>query len=235
VIPRPLRALVLALTVVLPAAPAAVAQDDNRLPIYDTFLVSKAADGGLPNGASTNAVMSQDGRFARGIAFQSDATNMVSGDTNGFTDVFVLQRPSTISENGDPWVPAGPTRLVSRGRNGQPANGPSYNPAIDGDTSRGDTAPSCVAFVSRASNLVPGDTNGKADAFVFNLRTSVIRRVSVSSNGRQSNGDTFDVSLDGNCEKVAFTSDATNLAQTTVPRSRPNYATVKTSGNRPGI
>src|SRR2546421_561505 len=84
--------------------------------------------------------------------------------------------------------------------------------AGDASSSKGSdsTPPNCVAFVSRASNLVPGDTNGKADAFVYWIATGKVQRVSVSSTGRQSNGDTYDVAVDGTCERIAFTSDATN-------------------------
>jgi hypothetical protein len=68
-----------------------------------------------------------------------------------------------------------------------------------------------VAFVSQASNLVPNDTNGKADAFIKDLRTGAITRVSVGKGGVQSDGDTFDVAIDGSCTRVAFTSNASNL------------------------
>jgi len=46
-------------------------------------LISRAADGGTPNGPSTNAVISGDRRYARIIAFESEASDLVRGDTNG--------------------------------------------------------------------------------------------------------------------------------------------------------
>ena len=78
------------------------------------------------------------------------------------------------------------------------------SPALDGDSHH---APHCVAFVSAASNLVPGDTNGQPDAFVRDLRTSgTTTRVSVDSRRRaRANGTTYEVSIDGDCERVAFT------------------------------
>jgi hypothetical protein len=190
--------------IAIPAATAFAQADSNRT----TFLLSRAYDGGLPNGVSRNAAVSHDQRIARDIAYESDATNIVPGDTNGLTDVFVVHRAGPWGHNGTPWTPGG-TDLVSHGLGGQPANGRSYRPAVDGDSHH---APSCVAFVSDASNLVPGDTNGKPDAFVYNLRTKQITRVSTDSHGRQSNGSTYEVSVDGDCERVAFVSDATNLA-----------------------
>jgi Tol biopolymer transport system component len=189
---------------VLPAGTAFAQADSNRT----TFLLSRAFDGGLPNGVSRNAAVSHDQRIARDIAYESDATNIVPGDTNGLTDVFVVHRAGPWGSNGTPWTIGG-TDLVSHGLGGQPANGRSYRPVVDGDSHH---SPSCVAFVSDASNLVPGDTNGKPDAFVYYLNSKKIVRVSTDAHGRQSNGSTYEVSVDGDCERVAFVSDATNLA-----------------------
>ncbi len=198
--------LAAALCGVLAPASAFGQADSNRT----TFLLSRAYDGGLPNGVSRNPAVSHDQRIARVIAFESDATNLVPNDTNGLTDVFVVNRGGGWGHNGTPWK-IGSTELVSHGLGGQPANGRSYRAAVDGDSHH---APSCVAFVSDASNLVPGDTNGKPDAFVYNLASQQITRVSVDAHGRQSNGSTYEVAVDGDCERVAFVSDATNLALT---------------------
>jgi hypothetical protein len=142
------------------------------------------------------------------MAYQSDASNIVAGDTNGVTDVFVVNRSPPWAINGTPWA-IGPTALVSVGLGGAPANGPSTAPSLDGDANH---EPRCVAFVSSASNLVEGDTNGQPDAFVRDLSTGVTTRVSVGANGVEANGATTEVSIDGACERVAFTSAASNLA-----------------------
>ena len=97
------------------------------------------------------------------------------------------------------------------GCGGAPADGPSTRPSLSG-TSR--VAPRCVAFVSAASNLVRGDTNGTPDAFVRFLDTGVTRRVSVSSQGRQSSGTVSEVAVNGLCTRVAFVSDGGDLALT---------------------
>jgi Tol biopolymer transport system component len=188
----------------LPVGTAFAQADSNRT----TFLLSRSYTGGLPNGISRNAAVSHDQRIARAIAYESDATNLVPNDSNGLTDVFVVHRAGPWGSNGTPWD-IGNTDLVSHGLGGQPANGRSYRPALDGDSHH---PASCVAFVSDASNLVPGDTNGKPDAFVYNLASKQIVRVSTDSHGRQSNGSTYEVAVDGDCERVAFVSDATNLA-----------------------
>jgi hypothetical protein len=176
----------------------------------ETHLLSRSMSGGFPNGPSRNGVFSQDRQLATVAAFESLASDIVPGDTNGASDVFTVYRARPYSKDGEPWHPAR-TVLASRGMGGLPANGASYRPDVGGGQLH---KPGCIAFVSAASNLVPGDTNGKPDAFVRFLRTGRIVRVSVNARRQQSNGATYDVRVDGDCERVAFTSDATNLALT---------------------
>src|SRR4051794_28021768 len=95
-----------------------------------TFLISRAAGGGAPNGPSTNGVISNDKRYARAIAFQSEASNIVRGDTNGVSDVFVVRRGGHIDNEGVPWTIGG-TNLISRTGGRGPANGPSFSPSVD--------------------------------------------------------------------------------------------------------
>ncbi|HYZ27907.1 MAG TPA: hypothetical protein VE570_02545 [Thermoleophilaceae bacterium] len=213
-----LMALVLALT-----AGVAGATPSQRT----TFLLS-SANGAFPNGPSRNAAVSHDQRIARYIAYESDASNIVPGDTNGTTDVLLVSRAEPFGTDGTPWKPAR-TDLISLGVGGQPANGPSYRPTIDGDSHH---APHCVAFVSAASNLVPGDTNGKPDGFVYDIATRQITRVSVDSAGGEADGSTYDISISGDCTRVAFTSDATNLALTRT--SKRAWSDVRTTAVRPG-
>ena len=219
----------------LAAAPALAHHDDKDTTIYvpdaTTYLLSKSLSGGIPNGISRNPAISQDQRVAKIAAFESDATDLVAGDTNGFTDVFFIRRAQPYGNDGTPWQ-GGATELGSTGLGGQPANGRSYDPALDGDSKNLD--PHCLAFVSDASNLVPNDTNGVADAFVRNLDTGTITRVSVSSSGAQANGPTLDVSLSGDCARVAFTSTATNLAlsRTTQPNLKPLVTGAPVNGTK---
>jgi Tol biopolymer transport system component len=142
------------------------------------------------------------------IAFQSEASDLVPGDSNGVSDVFALRRAEPYSTSGSPWHP-GRVLLVSRGMAGQPANGPSFGASVGGDYRH---RPRCVAFVSAASNLVRGDTNGVPDAFIWWARSGAVQRVSVASGGRQANGPSDAVSVSGDCSRVAFSSSATNLA-----------------------
>jgi Tol biopolymer transport system component len=156
--------------------------------------VSVAADGGDANGPSSNPDLSADGRF---VVFESAASNLVPGDTDGTSDVFVRD------------LQAERTTLVSAARGGGPADGASGTPAIS-------ASGAFVSFASRATNLVAGDGNGVGDVFVRDLVLAKTSRVSVDSRGRAQNaavGDPFsqvsDVSRDG--RYVVFDSDAANL------------------------
>src|SRR3954447_19509743 len=103
-----------------PTVTAADARDQS------TQLISRAMDGGIPTGPSTNAVISNDKRYARAIAFESEASDLVPNDANGVKDVFVVRRTGSINNVGTDWK-RGKTLLVSRTASGKPADGPSYS------------------------------------------------------------------------------------------------------------
>jgi len=108
-----------------------------------------------------------------------------------------------------PAVSAAETRIVSVDSSGGQGNGDSVAPAVSDDDGR------FVAFVSYASNLVAGDTNGVADVFVRDLLLRRTERVSVSGAGRQADGPSdgrVAISADGRF--VAFASRASNLVST---------------------
>jgi hypothetical protein len=109
-----------------------------------------------------------------------------------------------------PWMPSG-IQLISNGLGGQPANGDSFGPDVDGKPGEPPVAPTCVAFVSNASNLVRGDTNRQPDVFVARLGSGAIQRVSINGDGKQANGPSFDVAVDGSCQRVAFSARASKL------------------------
>jgi len=154
-----------------------------------TTRVSGSSTGAQGNGVSYGAAISADGRY---VAFYSDAANLVPGDTNGATDVFVRDRR------------AGTTARVSVSSTATQANGRSYPAAISADGRY-------VAFVSQAANLVPGDTNGTADVFVRDRRAVTTTRVSVSSTGAQADKESYWPSISADGRHVTFYSDATNL------------------------
>ncbi len=84
-----------------------------------------------------------------------------------------------------------------------------------------------VVFASEATNLVPGDTNGKADIFVRDAVKNVTERVSVATGGGQTQGanaflgqasSAVDISGDG--RYVVFGADATDLVEGDTNRQR---------------
>ena len=212
-----------------------------------TSRVSVRSDGAQANGPSAIPSISADGRF---VTFYSDATNLVSGDTNDQGDVFVHDRQtgttrrvsvgpngtqgdvssqtSAISADGhfvafwslatnlvpgdtnDQWDvflrdrEKRTTRLVSVGPRGAQGDGPSFDQAISAHGR-------FIAFVSIASNLVPGDTNGLRDIFVRDRKAGTTRKVSWGRGGAQSDGSSFDPAISSDGWFVAFESEATNL------------------------
>ncbi len=132
-----------------------------------TTRVSVATDGTQGGGASTGlANFSVDARF---VVFTSDANNLVSGDAGG-RDVFLHDRIS------------GATTLVSTASDGTQGNGQcgycEGYPEISGNGR-------FIVFISSATNLVSGDTNGVTDVFVKDLLTGITTRESVASDGSQ--------------------------------------------------
>ncbi|MEA2441724.1 MAG: hypothetical protein QOH76_3148 [Thermoleophilaceae bacterium] len=96
------------------------------------------------------------------------------------------------------------TSLVSRSAVGDPGNLASTNPSIS-------ASGRFVAFLSRASDLVPGDTNGAADVFVRDRSAGTTVRASVSTTEAQADGRSEAPSLSADGRFVAFTSHARNL------------------------
>lgn len=95
---------------------------------------------------------------------------------------------------------------VSTASEGEEANAASRGPVVSDDGST-------VAFVSRATNLVPGDSNFRADVFVKDLASGSVTLVSVSSDGEQADRSSFAPSLSADGRYVAFESRATNLVE----------------------
>jgi Tol biopolymer transport system component len=131
---------------------AYVAQDTND--IEDIYLfdaisksierISVGTNGENPDGQSRSPFISTDGRF---VAYSSDATNLVAGDTNGARDIFIFDRIGRT------------TVRVNLADDGTQANANCHLPSMSDDGR-------AVAFSCDADNLVPNDTNGVIDVFV---------------------------------------------------------------------
>ncbi|RIL04457.1 MAG: hypothetical protein DCC71_14120 [Proteobacteria bacterium] len=182
--------------------------------------VSVTQTGGQANQASASPAISADGRY---VAFSSFASNLVTSDTNGVSDIFVRDRV------------AGTTQLVSVSTAGQVANGASVAPAVSADGRY-------VAFRSVASNLVADDTNGFQDVFVHDRVARTTERVSVPDLSGQANGHSFELDISGEGRYVVFESAATNLvsgdgngANDVFVRDRIAGTTTRASVNTDGV
>ena len=154
-----------------------------------TERVAVASDGTQGNGQTWSASISADGRF---VAFRSNATNLVPGDTNHVWDIFVRDRE------------AGSTERVSIASDGAEGNSDSRSPSISADGR-------FVAFSSTANDLVADDTNSNPDIFVHDRVTGTTERVSVASDGTQGDLDSYQTSISADGRFVAFLSYSTNL------------------------
>lgn len=127
------------------------------------------------------------------FAFSSNVASLVPDDTNKVTDVFAFDRKTQT------------TVRVSTAADGTQAAGVSSAASLSGDGRR-------VAFVSTATNLVPGDTNGLADVFVKDLRTGAVDRVSVAADGTEADRPAVG-STSLSDHRIAFSCAATNLVR----------------------
>src|SRR5947207_6758429 len=156
-----------------------------------TTRVSVGADGREANAQSFYPSITADGRL---VAFESLAWNLVPGDVNGASDIFVRDRV------------AGTTTLVSATQLGMQADGASNSPAISADGG-------FVAFDSSATNLVAGDENGLPDVFVKNLTDGSVQLASLAWDEEQANNASRAASVSNDGTRVAFMSSASNLTQ----------------------
>jgi DNA-binding CsgD family transcriptional regulator/Tol biopolymer transport system component len=195
-------------------------------------IVSVATDGTPGNANSGVSSLSTDGRF---VAFESKATNLVPGDTNGQQDIFLHDRRE------------GTTVRVSVGAAGAEADGQSSMPAISGNgrfvafvssatnlTSNGSLsddeiiaaiAPDRVAALDRLpAALRPAQTALlRSNIYVRDLEKGTTELVSIAMDGRAGNLPSGTPSISDDGRYVAFDSGATNLV--------PN----DTNGNAPGL
>lgn len=162
--------------------------------------MSVGTNGKPGNGASYFSAISANGKR---VAFVSDATNLVAGDTNGVSDVFVRD------------LEAGVTRRVSVASDGTQANDLSrWQPALSADGR-------FVAFSCAANNLVNSSSNKRLPfrIYVYDWETRKTTLVSVSSDGTPSNLLSWFPAISANGRFVAFTSGADNLVPGDTNRS----------------
>jgi Tol biopolymer transport system component len=154
-----------------------------------TELVSVGAGGVHGNLESEYPLMSPDARF---VVFTSRSSNFVPGDTNDKFDVFLRDRQ------------AGTTELVSVSSGGTLGDGDSFGPSVSADGRY-------VAFMSGATNLVPGDVNGITDVFLRDRQLGTTVLVSRSTNGILGNDASEAPTISADGRFIAFDSYSTNL------------------------
>jgi Tol biopolymer transport system component len=181
-----------------------VAEDGNGktdvflrdLALGKTFMLSLSTSGTGGNQASRNAVISADGDF---VVFDSNATDLVAGDTNNKRDVFVFD------------VNAATLERVSLGPGGVEGDKDSRFPDISADGN-------LALFVSSATNLIVGDTNGWQDIFVRDRAAGITELVSKSAAGSLANYSSFGAQLSDDGRYVAISTGATNLTVPPTPK-----------------
>lgn len=153
------------------------------------FPVSHPISGASPNGDAWGGSASDDGTV---VAFSSDASNLIPVDLNGLWDVFVRDRVPNMIQR------------VSRGLMGAEPNGQSSGGGLSADGR-------FVSFSSDASNLVPNDTNGMRDAFLFDRQTGSMSLVSRGMAGAAASAATLGGAVSADGGFVVFSSAASNL------------------------
>lgn len=158
-----------------------------------TTRVSIKTGGGQGNEGSGayGAALSADGRY---IAFDSESTNLVNGDTNGHWDIFLYDRSTKKT-----------ARINLSFMSGEQAeSGDSVSPAISADGRY-------VAFQTSADDLVPCDDNHRSDILIRDVEAGTTSRASVGTYACESNGNSFNPSISDDGRYVVFDSEADNL------------------------
>ena len=151
--------------------------------------VSVASDGTQSADNALRFDQSGDGRY---VIFDSPATNLVAGDSNGVSDVFVRDLVS------------GTTERISLAHDGSELESQSRDPSISADGR-------FVAFSSFATDVLDGVTTGQSELFLLDRETGILDRITRTVDGQAADGPSFRPSISGDGRFVAFTSRATNL------------------------
>jgi len=160
-------------------------------PVPATYVsrVSVNNSGAVALGDCYDPEMTPEGRY---IVYTSDATNLVVGDNNGASDIFVRDRVQGVTE----LISVNTARVIG--------NGASFSPGISDDGRY-------VVFASEATNLGPGDTNNVADIFVRDRVAGATTRITFSNWGEQADDGSMTPCISGDGRIIAYSSLASNL------------------------
>lgn len=164
-----------------------------------TTIVSLSNDGKQGNHRSYAPDITADGAT---IVFESLASNLTVGDANNAPDIFLRD------------LTAGTTTRLSIGSDGADADGASFRPAISSDGAY-------IAFCSRATNLVPGDTPGAAGAFLYERATGEVTKIPLDAG----------TSATAGCQRVAIGDNGAVVAVAALTGANSNvYTYARASG-----
>ncbi|HEX2623506.1 MAG TPA: hypothetical protein VHL11_25270, partial [Phototrophicaceae bacterium] len=175
--------------------------------------IASVASGGTPQ---ANAISYAEMDISTGgnlVVYASDGSNLVNGDTNGVTDVFLYD------------VGVNQTARISLANGGVQANGRSYRPVISGNGL-------LVAYRSDATNLVANDNNAQPDIFIYDRVVNQVAQVNLSSSGAQSNAEdpASGIAINDDGKFVAFDSRGSNLVNTDTNNSPDVFVRDRSSG-----
>lgn len=162
---------------------------DRNTGITSRVSVDSAGNQGTGGQGTDASDLSADGRY---VTFSSALSNLVVGDTNGSTDIFMHDRAT------------GATSRVNVSSTGaQTPNNASFGGAISDDGRY-------VAFISGSSNLAPGSSGGQ-QVYLRDLITGTTSRVSVDNAGNSGNDHSHTADISGDGRYISFSSRSSNL------------------------
>ncbi len=174
--------------------------------------MSTSLDGTPSDGDSSEAMLSRNGRF---VVFRTNSSTLLPA--NAAPGQIVLRDRDTDQDGILDEPDASSLRVVSVSSTGEPGNFESGLAEVSADGR-------FVAFRSRASNLVPGDTNDAWDVFLHDVKTGETRRINVGWDGQQGTSaiDSPAISMSADGAFIAFATDAPNMTDPTHPSDTNN-------------
>ncbi len=153
-------------------------------------IISTGLDGATANGSSSDPDISDDGRF---VVFASSASNLVAGDNNDQSDIFLRDNETGL------------IKRVNVNANGEVANALSWEPAISGNGR-------FVVFRTTTDNPEAGNDSLYGEIFLYDNETGSIKLVSVDSQGNPAtDGASYNAHISADGRYVVFGSSATDL------------------------
>ena len=157
------------------------------------WLVSRNWKGLPSNGVSSSPIISNNGQYTLFESTSSDFWETEEGIDG--KNLYLYNRQTNSLE------------LISRKRDNTPLNADIDDPFSAAISADGQI----IVYQSAHDEVVPNDSNGKTDIFMFSRATRETTRISIKSEGTESNGASINPDISGNGRYVVFASNATNL------------------------